>query len=259
MLAHDRAGDGELVVQLHAGIADRRMWDPQWPALTGSWDVTRLDLRGFGESVRRPTGPWSAHCDVATTLDSLGIAGAHLVGCSFGAGVAAEVALARPDLVASLLLASPGGALITDLTPELRGFVDAENAAIGAGDLDAATEANLRWWVDSPRRDAHAVDHTVREAVRGMQAHAFEVTADWEDLEEELEPPVGERLAEIGVPTLVLTGGLDLDAIHRAADALVSAVPDVRRVDWPDVAHLPSMERPGEFTTLVTDWLHGCR
>jgi 3-oxoadipate enol-lactonase len=42
------------VVLLHAGIADRRMWDLQWPPLTAERDVVRLDLRGFGESVVRP-------------------------------------------------------------------------------------------------------------------------------------------------------------------------------------------------------------
>lgn len=88
-----------------------------------------------------------------------------------------------------------------------------------------------------------------------MQRRAFELTADWEDLEHELDPPAGERLAEISVPTLVLTGGLDLDAIHGAADRVLAGVSGARRIDWPDVAHLPSMERPPEFTQLVTDWL----
>src|SRR4051794_12689425 len=46
MLAYDREGprDGLPVVLLHAGIADRRMWDPLWPGLTAERDATRLDL-----------------------------------------------------------------------------------------------------------------------------------------------------------------------------------------------------------------------
>lgn len=255
VLEHDRAGSGETVVLLHAGIADRRMWDAQWEVLGGAYDVVRLDLRGFGQSGQPPEGPWSNHADVAATLDALGITGAHLVGCSLGAGVAVEIALARPDLVASLVLVAPGGELITTMTPQLRAFIDAERAATAADDLDAATDANVRWWVDGPHRDEHAVASEVREAVREMQRHAFEVTADWDDLEKALDPPASERLAEVGVPTLVLVGGLDLDTVRLAADGVVAGVPGAQRVDWPDVAHLPSMERPEDFVALIVDRL----
>jgi pimeloyl-ACP methyl ester carboxylesterase len=257
-IAFDRVGPpGDLpVVLLHAGIADRRMWEPQWPRLTAERDVVRLDLRGFGDSSGRPDGVLSPVDDVVDTLDALDIARCHLVGASFGAGVAVEVALTRPDLVASLLLSAPGGALIAERTPDLRAFVDAERAALMAGDLDAAVEANLAWWVDGPHRDAGVVAPEVRELVRRMQRRAFELTEDWDDVEEhELDPPALARLAEVAVPTLVLTGALDLDAIADAAHRVTEGIAGARRVDWPDVAHLPSMERPDDFLALLRSWL----
>ncbi len=257
-IAYDRAGPrSDLpVVLLHAGIADRRMWDPQWPALTAVVDTVRLDLRGFGDSTERPSGALSTVDDVLDTLTELGIERCHLVGASMGAGVAVEVALSAPELVASLFLVGPGGALIPEATSELRAFAAAEGAALDEGDLDAAVEANLTWWVDGPRRDAGAVDPAVRELVRVMQRRAFELTDDWDDVEEqELEPPALDRLADIHVPTLVLVGGQDLDAIHDAAARVAAGVPGARRVDWPDTAHLPSMERPEEFLTLLRDWV----
>ena len=58
------------------------------------------------------------------TLDALGVERAHVVGCSFGAGVAVELALERPVAVASLVLAAPGGSLITERTEELAAFWD---------------------------------------------------------------------------------------------------------------------------------------
>lgn len=89
-----------------------------------------------------------------------------------------------------------------------------------------------------------------------MQRRAFEVTADWDDVEErELEPPALDRLAEIRTPTLALVGALDLQAINDAARRVVSGIAGARRVDWPDVAHLPSMERPDAFLVLLRDWL----
>lgn len=261
-IAYDRAGprDDLPVLLLHAGVADRRMWDRLWPALIADSDVVRLDLRGFGESVTRPHGALSPVDDVLETLDELGIGHCHVVGASLGAGVAVEAALTRPQLVGSLLLSAPGGSLIAELTPDLRAFLDAERAALAAKDLDAAVEANLAWWVDGPRRAAGGVDPQVRELVRRMQRRAFEVTAGWDDVEEtELDPAALDRLAEIRVPTLVLVGALDLGAVHDAARRVVEGIAGARRVDWPGTAHLPSMERPDEFLELLGGWLRRSR
>jgi 3-oxoadipate enol-lactonase len=259
-IAYDRAGPrgDPPVLLLHAGIADRRMWDPQWPALTAERDVVRIDFRGFGDSTERPDGALSPVRDVVATLDALRVERCHLVGASFGAGVAVEVALTRPDLVESLLLSAPGGSLIAEPTADLRAFVDAERSALADDDLDAAVEANVSWWVDGPRRDADAVDPVVRGLVGRWQRRAFEVTADWADIEEEeLEPPALDRLGDVQAPTLVLVGGLDIDAIIQTAARVADAIPGARRVDWPDTAHLPSMERPADFLALLRDSLAG--
>jgi pimeloyl-ACP methyl ester carboxylesterase len=221
--------------------------------------VLRLDLRGYGESTVRPSGSWSPRADVLATLDALGVDRVHAVGCSFGAGVCVEIALERPDLVRSLVLAAPGGSLLTERTNELVAFFEAEGAAIDAGDLDAAAEANVVAWVDGPHRGPHEVPATVRDAVRTMQRLAFDLTIDWPDevweAEDELDPEPPERLDEIAVPTLVILGELDIDSVRIAADHLLAGVRDVRGVVWPDVAHLPSMERPASFAAQVLDWV----
>ena len=256
-IAVDRAGPrgGPPTVLLHAGVADRRMWDPLWPALARERDVVRLDLRGYGESTRRPSGALRPVDDVVDALDDLGVDRCHLVGASYGAGAAVELALSRPDAVASLLLVAPGGSLIAEVTPDLRAFLDAERAALSRGDYDGAVEANLRWWVDGPRRGPDEVDPQVRALVAAMQRRAFEITAGWDDVEEqELEPPALERLEQVRAPTLVLVGRLDLDAVHASARRLVRGVRGARRVEWPDAAHLPSMEHPERFLALLRDW-----
>lgn len=260
-IAYSRTGrgDGLPIVLLHAGIADRRMWDDVLTPLSASREVVRLDLRGYGESTTRPDGPWSQRDDVTATLDALGIDRAHFVGCSLGAGVCAEVAVTRPDLVASLVLAAPGGALITEATDELRAFFRAEGTALEAGDLDAAVEANLRAWVDGPQRGPTEVRADLRAAVGVMQRRAFELTADWPDstweAETELDPPLTERLGEVTAPTLVIFGARDVDAIRLAADHVAAGIAHARAVLWPDVAHLPPMERPEEFASAVLDWV----
>lgn len=257
-IAYDRAGPrGELpIVLIHAGVADRGMWDPIWPALTGERDVVRVDLRGFGDSAARPAGAVSHPGDLLDVLSELDADRCHVAGASFGAGVAVEAALTRPSAVASLLLAAPGGSLLAGMTPDLRSFADAESTALERGDLDAAVEANLSWWVEGTRRSADQVDPSVREHVRRMQRRAFEVTADWDDVEErELDPPALDRLGEIEVPALVLVGGLDLDAVRDAAGRLAAGIAGARRVDWPDAGHLPSLENPAAFVELLRKWV----
>lgn len=257
-IAYDREGPrGELpIVLIYAGVADRGMWDPIWPELTAEYDVVRMDLRGFGESATRPAGVLSHPGDVLDTLTEIGIARCRLVGLSLGAGVAVEVALTERSAVASLLLAPPVGSLLTEMRPDLRAFIDAESGALERGDVDAAVEANLSWWVEGTRRRGDQVDPFVRDHVRRMQRRAFAVTADWEDVaEQELDPPALDRLSEIGVPVLVLVGGLDLDTVHDAAARVVAGIAGARRADWPNAGHLPSLENPAAFAELLREWV----
>ncbi len=84
-LVYDDDGAGPVVLLLHAGIADRRMWTPVAAALAGRFRVVRYDLRGYGESAPPPKS-FAHHEDVAGLLDHLGVERAALAGCSFGAG-----------------------------------------------------------------------------------------------------------------------------------------------------------------------------
>ncbi len=254
-IAYDRAGPpaAPTIVLLHAGVADRRMWDRQWPQLIQRYDVLRVDLRGFGESVTRPNGRLDQLADLIDTLDGLGIERAHLVGASFGAGLAVGLALAKPALVASLVLSAPGGSLLTTPTPDLQAFFEAEERALADGDIAEAVEANLVAWVDGVGRSV-PVDPAVRAGVAQMQRQLFELGSGWDDLysDEVLADPVP-YLDRISVPVTVLVGGLDLQAIALAAAAVASAIPGARLIRWPDVAHLPSLERPADFLALIVE------
>ena len=90
----------------------------------------------------------------------------------------------------------------------------------------------------------------MRERVAVMQRLAFELTADWDDLEDVEHDPLP-RLGEIAVPTTVVFGSRDVDAIQDTARRVAAAIPGARLIEWPDVAHLPSMERPDDFLALL--------
>ncbi len=260
-IAYDRGGPPgpTPVVLVHAGVADRRMWDQQWDGLTATRDAVRLDLRGFGESDRPPATALDPVADVLETLDHLGVTACHLVGSSFGAGVAVEVALTRPALVRSLLLAPPGGSLLTERTPALAAFAAAENEAMARGDLDAAVEADVATWVVGPGRDRLGG----RPGGDGIRAgDAAPRVRGRDELGRRRARP---RSSSTPRPSSATprsasrcswwSGGHDLDTVHLAAARLESGLPQVRRVDRPGTAHLPSMEEPEAFLRLLLDWV----
>ena len=248
------AGEGPGIVLLHEGICDSRMWDTQWETFTRSHRVLRLDFRGYGRSPIEP-GPYSSARDVIETMDRHGFERAALVGVSLGGRVALEVALAQPKRVSALVLVG-SGLPGHDWSEGQRAIWEEEEAAVQAGDLDAAVEVSLRAWVDGPRRKPEDVDPAVRGRVAEMQRRIYELQGSVEKDEEELlVEGVAERLGEIRAPTLVLVGEEDVPDIQSIAERLAREIPGSRRATIANTAHVPSMERPREFEELVLGFI----
>jgi 3-oxoadipate enol-lactonase len=253
-LWYEIAGEGPPIAFLHAGLCDSRMWEPQVREFAATHRVVRCDLRGFGRSPSPPLR-YSDASDVVELLGELELGPASMVGASLGGRVALEVAVARPDLVAKLVLAP---AVMPDYNwskPVLE-FAEDEDEAIEAGDLDAAVEANLRLWLDGPE-GAGRVDAALRRSVGEMQRRAFELQLPvWDAAEEDLlVPDLGGRLGDVSAPTLLITGEDDLPDIHRIAVALSADIPRVSRATIPGATHLPSLQRPEEFNRIVRAFL----
>lgn len=247
------AGSGSPLVFIHAGVADSRMWDPQFVFFAQHFKVVRFDLRGFGRS-DLPSGRFSHYEDVAGLLKALKVPRAHLVACSFGGLVALDFALAYPERVRSLMLVAPsvGGA---EPSERIQQFWEAEDAALERGDLEAATEINLRLWVDGPARSPGEVDPEVREKVGAMQLNIFQkpVPQDIEELD--LQPPALARLGEIKAPALLVAGELDLEEKRRTLDLLAREIPAARQAILPGGAHIITMEQPDAFNRIALDFL----
>jgi 3-oxoadipate enol-lactonase len=254
----DVHGEGPAVVLVHAGVADSRMWEPQLRTFPASHRVVRVDLPGFGESPFE-TDVVSYRGAIREALDGAGVEHAALVGTSLGGRSALELALDSPERVSALVLVGPG-LDDHDWSEQVEAFGAEEEAALQRGDLDAAVTANLRLWLAGPRRDLDAVDPQVRELVAEMQRQAFRLSKGHDDLQaDRLDPPASARLAEVQVPTLVLTGDEDVDDIHAIAERLQREISGAERATISDAAHLPSLERPDEFDRIVLAFLgkHG--
>jgi pimeloyl-ACP methyl ester carboxylesterase len=254
-LHYEVAGEGPPVVLIHEGIADSRMWEPQWTSFPPTHRTVRYDMRGFGETPITP-GSFSNARDLVGLLERLALGPAALVGVSLGGRVALEVAVARPELVSALVLVG-AGLPGHDWTEETQAGWTEEQAALERGDVEAAVELNLRMWVDGPGRSPSDVDPDVREQVAVMQRRAFELQLPVGDAgeEEPLVPDLADRLTEIRAPTLIVVGEEDRPDIHTIADRLAAALPHARRASIPATAHIPSLERPDEFDRLVLEFL----
>lgn len=103
--------ENDTVVFVHGNVSSSLFWQPTMLALPAGVRALAVDLRGFGESETLPVdatrGLRDFADDVWSVLDTLGIASAHLVGWSMGAGVVMRLLIDRPDAVDSVTLVSP--------------------------------------------------------------------------------------------------------------------------------------------------------
>lgn len=213
------------------------MWEPQWPALRERFRVLRCDLRGFGGS---PVGtrPYSHVHDLAELLDHVGVRAPAVVAASYGGKVAVDLALARPERVRGLVLASPALA-DHDWSPRAESFFAEEEAALGRGDLDAAVELNAHTWGLGAE-----VLPMVRRALELQQAGSVD----------EVEPPAA-RLDRLAAPTLALAGERDLPDFPAIARRIAAEAPAARAEIVPGAGHLLSLDRPEEFLRAVLGFL----
>ena len=237
---------------VHAGIADRGMWDEQvGPFAEAGWTVVRADLPGFGATPLpdRPVALWATLADL---LDHLGTDRAVVVGCSLGGRAAVDLALAAPDRVRALVLVGSGLAGHPFREPALFELWDRSEGALERGDHQEAARVEVDTWVVGMDRDPGAVDAGLRWRVEAMLLRAY---AYGEAELEEPDPPAAGRLGEVKTPTLVVVGEHDRPDIHAMADALAGGIAGAERVVLAGTAHLPSMERPAELNRVVLELL----
>jgi pimeloyl-ACP methyl ester carboxylesterase len=248
-LPHDEAGAGPPVVLLHAGVADRGMWEEQLPQIAaGGFRAIAMDLPGFGEAPVAPeSAPW---LDVLETMDALEVDRAAVVGNSFGGIVALRVAVVAPERVTALALVS---ALAPDLPPsaELEAAWEAENAALDRGDIDAAVDAVVEAWTlpDAPPE--------LRERVAAMQRRAIEVQLAAGEEDEAPDPIEDARaqLPSLTMPALVVAGERDKIDFRSGAEQLAAQLGAARHVVLAGAGHLAPLERPAAFRELLLDFL----
>jgi pimeloyl-ACP methyl ester carboxylesterase len=246
--AYDDVGQGTPVVLVHGITVDRRMWDPQLPALQRAHRVIRLDLIGHGRSSKpQHYRPQDYAAQVLALIQALELGAVHLCGLSWGAAVSVRATLTSPHCVRSLTLANPylfGLPFPPDSafrTSPHRRFIKLARS----GDLDAAR----REWAAMPFFARAQALPAARERLQTMLAE-FQ-GAPWIDRQRSPEPDDWGRLEEIRVPTLVITSEHDDPAFALAAQHAARTIPRARLQTIPGCGHLSNLEAPRLFNELL--------
>jgi 3-oxoadipate enol-lactonase len=252
-IAYELLGEGEPLLFIHGLGYDRRGWGPLPSRLAEDFQVALFDNRGVGES-DVPEGPYAVPqlaADALAVLDAAGIDRAHVFGVSLGGFIAQEIALAHPERVRKLVLASTMTGGPNAYPMPARGL-----EAFGRFPT-MEREAGLRLMVENSLGD-----HGVRErpelveeiyayrlerapTIAGWQAQAYAGAAF----------DSSERVAAISVPTLVLQGGADNVIDPRNAEALAAQIPGARFELIPDRGHLMVWEEGELLAPIVKEFL----
>lgn len=250
-IAYDMTGSGPAVLLIHAGVANRSMWDDQVAALRDAYQVIRHDTRGFGET-ETDAVTFSNRADIAALLDHLGERSAHVVGLSRGGMIALDFALEFPDRVRSLTVVAGGvGGYESpaELPPETWKPVE---AMWKQKQWDQLADWETAFWADGPGQSPDRVPE-VRRRVHDWVLANYRAEKE-EGRPQPLDPPAVRRLGDLRAPLLVTFGTLDEPSTVDAMRYLARSVPGARLEEF-ESAHMVNLEHPERFNRVLREFL----
>lgn len=253
----EETGQGAPLVWIHEYGGDLRSWEPQVRYFSRRYRVVTYNQRGYSPS----TVPQAARNysqallveDLHQLLTHLGLGSVHLGGCSMGANVARDFALAHRDMTRSLILVGAGAGAVNR-----EQFLQAQEAS-AAGLEREGIAARVRNFEDQPTRasfkakdprgfaeflrqagehDVHACAHLARE-VMAKRKTIFELEAE---------------LKALRVPTLIMAGDRDVPCVEPSL-VMRGWMPHAGLVLFPACGHTPNLEEPGLFNLHVAEFL----
>lgn len=264
-IAYERRGSGVPLLLVAGTGYPGATWPPELvDALATRHTVVTFDHRGTGATAPSPSR-YSTRlfaADALGVLDWLGLDASHVVGHSMGGRVAQWMALDRPERVRSLVLAASGPGQFRADRPVTRGVP-----------VHVAVELVAKGYERYMREHIEATFFTPEFARERPQVVRWLHDAFWQhrpDLENYLrhvvarqEHQTAERLAEIGVPTLVLIGDRDTVAMGTGAhteqsDYLAEHIPGATKRVIPGSAHGYFWQDRQRTVDALLEWTAAC-
>jgi pimeloyl-ACP methyl ester carboxylesterase len=250
-IAYDVDGSGPAVLLIHAGVANRTMWEDQVAALKDAYRVIRHDTRGYGET---ETGAveFSNRADIAALLDHLGEPAAHVVGLSRGGQIALDFAIESPDHVRSLTVVAGGIGGYESPDEVAAETWEPVEAMWKQKEWDKLTDWETAFWADGPGQSPDRIPE-VRRRVHAWVLENYRAEKE-EGQPQPLDPPAVGRLGDLRAPLLVMLGTLDDPGTVESMRHLAASVPGARLEEF-ESAHMVNLEHPDRFNRVLREFL----
>ncbi len=244
-------GEGDPLFLIQAYVSTMDMWDPDFLArLAGRFTVVIFDNRGMGG-----TTPGSADFtmerfakDTAGLMRALSYESAHVLGWSIGGDIALCLAANHPERVRRLVsYAGDCGGAQKVTAPKYKDILKDLHGVQGVMMKDALAALFPGWWMEAHPNywKRFPMPTAVPNAVNVMkQDNAYET---WEG--------VYDRLPDMDLPVLALTGTEDVSTPPENASILAGRLPDCRLVEFPGAGHGLQYMYPIGLANVIIDFL----
>jgi pimeloyl-ACP methyl ester carboxylesterase len=252
-------GEGEPVLFVHGLGGCWRNWLENLPHFGDRHRAIALDLPGFGDS---PMPQWDISMPAYGRMlqdfcEALGIERVEaLIGNSMGGFVATEAVIERPERFERLALVSAAGISLAEAKG--RHFVAAARTIKAAAPFFADREFLFK----RPLGRRLLFGGVMREPEKlrpELLAEQLRPGLGSDGFVDSLASMVGydtrERLTEIEIPTLIVWGLNDRIVPVEAALAYHRLIPRSRLEIFERTGHVPQLERPARFNTLLDEFL----
>lgn len=254
-------GQGQPLVLLHGagpGVSGWSNFGGNLASFAERFRTLVVDMPGFGASEAPPFDrpyPQVAAEAVAALLDGLGIDHAHVLGNSMGSFVAAELVLARPELVDRLVMMGFGG-----IAPNVLSPLPSEGGQRAREFVENPTKPALLAWLESMVADRatlteELIDERLTNATApGAIEHMARVRTSMAVPPDDGVPRWA-LMGRIDKPTLLLWGRDDRMVPWEQALLPLRQMPDVELHVFSGCGHWAQVERKTAFERLVLEFL----
>ncbi len=251
-LGWDVSGDGPQVLLVHGIGSKRSRWDQQVEALSAAgFRVFRFDLRGFGDS-ELPTKPYGLAefvADLDAVVDAFELDDFHLVGHSLGGMLSLSYAVAHPNRLRSLVVASA----TSHNGRRARAFAQAMVTFAERGFDAVMNDAEARSQIDGVLREAFpGIDPPVEMLRVGVEKPNLARAGTWRAC---LEYSTKDELERIACPVLVMHGSADPLIPFRAGQMIHESILHSEWIEESGAGHSLPRERTPSFNEALLDFL----
>lgn len=253
-IGFERLGEGPPLVLLHGALSDSRSWRRQLKCLSDENTVVAWDCPGCGLSSDPPENfRLSDYADcLAAFIGEIGLERPHVLGLSFGSGLALEYFRRYPDAPRSLILASAYAGWAGSLPPEVVQKRLEYGLELSEWSPEHVVEAFLPSLFSGP-----VSDEVMQESVAIMSD--FHPAGLREMTKAFAEADLRDVLPLIKIPTLLLYGECDQRAPLELARELNSMIPSSTLAVIPGAGHECNVEAPEVFNAEVRNFLTSIR